>query len=344
MASIKEALDNRILGALAIAALVTMITGAINEPGYLGWIQGFSIYIAIFLIVAFTSVNDYIKDKNFVRLASEVKRDCISVTRGKRGVTQTLSIYKLVVGDIVHLEPGCMVPADCLIVSSQDLYVNETKYSDDRINQIKKVANEDNMTQFPDPFLLSNTFVNSGSALAVVCAVGARSRRGALDDKLDTESKTPLQNRLENLGGLCIKWGILASLAILGASLLNFCVTLIFDADSRSFSHILNLLSLYFTQFVAIIIVAVPEGLPLTISLSLAYSVLRMKKDGVLIKDLTSPEKMGQVDQILVGKTGTLTKGEFKIAEFYVQSKVIKNKRENTLFNTQLNPEVLRLL
>jgi magnesium-transporting ATPase (P-type) len=118
MASIKEALDNRILGALAIAALVTMITGAINEPGYLGWIQGFSIYIAIFLIVAFTSVNDYIKDKNFVRLASEVKRDCISVTRGKRGVTQTLSIYKLVVGDIVHLEPGCMVPADCLIVSS----------------------------------------------------------------------------------------------------------------------------------------------------------------------------------------------------------------------------------
>lgn len=85
--SIKEALDNRILGALAIAAFFSMIAGAINEPGYLGWLQGFSIYIGIFLIVAFAAINDYLKDKNFVKLANDLKQDKIGVVRGKNGVT-----------------------------------------------------------------------------------------------------------------------------------------------------------------------------------------------------------------------------------------------------------------
>ena len=85
--SIKEALDNRILGALAIAAFFTMVTGFLKEEGYWGWVEGFSVYIGIFLIVAFTSINDWIKDKNFVKLASDVKRDNMGVIRGKHGVT-----------------------------------------------------------------------------------------------------------------------------------------------------------------------------------------------------------------------------------------------------------------
>jgi len=183
----------------------------------------------------------------------------------------------------------------------------------------------------------------SGSGKALVCAVGANSRRGAYDDKLDTESKTPLQKKLDNLGAICTKYGILASLAIFGASITNFIFNVIFS-ESFDFTTMVNLLTLYATQFVTVIIVAVPEGLPLTISLSLAYSVMRMKKDGVLIKDLNSPEVMGRVDQILIGKTGTLTVGDFKVTDFYVQGKHLKNKRANTLFNTELKDEVLRLI
>lgn len=136
----------------------------------------------------------------------------------------------------------------------------------------------------------------------------------------------------------------MASLAILLASLINFSIKLGVNEEARNIDNILNDLSLYFTQFVTIIIVAVPEGLPLTITLSLAYSVLRMKDDGILIKDLTSPESMGKVDQILVGKTGTLTTGDLKVNQFYVQGKVLKNKRANTLFNTDLKEEVLNLI
>lgn len=69
-----------------------------------------------------------------------------------------------------------------------------------------------------------------------------------------------------------------------------------------------------------------------------------MKNDGILIRDLTSPEVMGRVDQILIGKTGTLTTGDLRVTDFYVQGKSIKNKRKNTLFNTELKEEVIRLI
>lgn len=293
--------------------------------------------------MSISAVNDYIKDKNFVKLASDVKKDHIGVIRGKQGVTQTVSIYKLVVGDIVLLEPGCMVPADCVLVEGEDMIIDESKYSDDRYKERKRVVTEDNFSQFPDPFLLSNTFITQGNGKAVVCVVGDQSRRGSHDEKLDTDSKTPLQQRLERLGAQATKVGIQASGLILVASLLNFTMKIIFDGV-MPFDQMLNTFANFVTQFITVIIVAVPEGLPLTISLSLAYSVVRMKKDGILIKDLNSPEVMGCVSEILIGKTGTLTYGDLKVTDFYVQSKHIVNKRMNTLFNTDLDPNVLTII
>ena len=132
---------------------------------------------------------------------------------------------------------------------------------------------------------------------------------------------------------------------ISGAFLLNLTIKIIFDDIFRSnVDMIFDLLARYFTTFITVIIVAVPEGLPMVISLSIAYSVKRMKSDGILLKDLGAPEKMGQVDQILVGKTGTLTTGDLKVTEFYVQGKIIKSKRPNTLFNINLSDDVLNLI
>ena len=95
-------------------------------------------------MITFTSLNDYFKDKSFLKLASEIKRDQIGVTRGKQGVTQTVSIYKLVVGDVVLLEPGCMIPADSILVAGEDLIVNESSLYDDRAHAKKTVASEEN--------------------------------------------------------------------------------------------------------------------------------------------------------------------------------------------------------
>ena len=93
----------------------------------------------------------------------------------------------------------------------------------------------------------------------------------------------------------------------------------------------------YLTLSITIIIVAVPEGLPLTISLSLAYSVRRMKEDQILVKNLNSPEVMGTIEEICTGKTATLTSNVMKVDQFYAQGKLVHNSRLDTLFNCELD-------
>jgi P-type E1-E2 ATPase len=81
-----------------------------------GWVPGVSIYIAIFIIVTITSANDWVKDKLFVNLQSRIKDEDIAVIRGKYGATQSVNVFKLVVGDIVLLETGSRIPADCILI------------------------------------------------------------------------------------------------------------------------------------------------------------------------------------------------------------------------------------
>jgi Ca2+ transporting ATPase len=335
---------------MAIGAFITIITGMVSQGPSWGWLQGVSIFVALFIIVAITSLNDWIKDKQFVRLQSLVKDETIPVIRGKYGATQSVNIYKLVVGDIILLEAGQRVPADCVLLESQDFTVDETMYYDDnRKATPKRPARPEEDTPYSDtnnanPFLLSNSLVASGSGVAVVCCVGARSRRGLKEEKLDTTSKTPLQTKLENLGGHFTKWGLYAAIAILIALVVNFIIRISAFEEYRTAKKIIKTLGDFFTVSVAVIVVAVPEGLPLTITLSLAYSVMRMKKDGVLVRNLDSPEVMGRVDEIITGKTGTMTKSEMKVDQFYSQSLLIRNTRKNTLFNCELFDKVIDLI
>jgi P-type E1-E2 ATPase len=89
----------------------------IADPKW-GWVEGVSIYIAIFIIVTITSGNDWVKDKQFVNLSSLVKDENIAVIRGKQGATQSVNIFDLVVGDIILLETGSRIPADCILIES----------------------------------------------------------------------------------------------------------------------------------------------------------------------------------------------------------------------------------
>ena len=176
---------------------------------------------------------------------------------------------------------------------------------------------EDNYSASPDPFLLSDSLVQTGAGRAVVLCVGARSRRGLKEAKLDTESKTPLQEKLQNLSGQFTKLGLIGAAGVFVALLVNFIIRTSTMADYQTAGKILKGISDMFTFAITIVIVAVPEGLPLAVTISLAYSVMRMKNDGVLVRNLDSPEMMGKVDEIITGKTGTLTKSEMKVDQFY---------------------------
>ena len=133
--SIKEALSDKILIILAIAAAVSVFTGMLAEGAAWGWVQGVSIYFAILVIVTVTAGNDWIKDKNFVRLQSEIKNEDISVIRGKYAATQSVNMYDVVVGDVILLETGCRVPADCILLEGNEITIDETYYNPNATNK-----------------------------------------------------------------------------------------------------------------------------------------------------------------------------------------------------------------
>ena len=216
------------------------------------------------------------------------------------------------------METGARIPADCVLIEGTDMRVDESIYTKCKPVEVKKeAATESNPYNSPDPFLLSDTLVTSGSGKAVVCCVGAKSRRGVSAEKLDTTSKTPLQQKLENLGAIFTKWGLYGAIFILIANLVNFIIKVTAIEEYQNAKYIIDHIAEMFTLSITIIIVAVPEGLPLAITLSLAYSVMRMRSDGVLVRNLNAPEVMGRVDEICTGKTGTLTKSEMKVDQFY---------------------------
>lgn len=253
------------------------------------------------------------------------QKGTIGVVRGKTGVTKTISINKLVVGDVIILEPGCIIPADCVLLEGNDVTVDENNKKAD-----KAVVLDDKDID-KDPYLFSSSIMLKGSGRALVCCVGVNSTRPK--PVFDTDAKTALQERLNKLAAVFKQYAIKASLIIFAASLVNLIVKAFINED-YTFDSILNDIVLYITQLIAVIIVVIPEGLSLVIVLSLAYSVNLMKNDGLLIKEIKSPEDNATINQILIGKTGTLTTGNLKVKKFWVHGQVKDNVRSDTLYNS----------
>jgi len=125
----KDALKDRILLLVALFAVLSIIPGMIVEPKS-GWIEGVFILVALFVQVLVTALNDHSKDSKFVELQSKNRDETLPVLRGKTGSLQTESVWNLVVGDIIQLKPGDKIPADCLVLKSNNLHVKEITRQD----------------------------------------------------------------------------------------------------------------------------------------------------------------------------------------------------------------------
>ena len=154
---IVENLTDRLIIILIVAATLILISGIVHHGLATGWIEGFSIYMAIFMIVSIASGNDFMKERQFIKLLDRVKDAQVSVIRGKYGLTQSVNVYDLVVGDIIMLETGMRVPADCLLLEGTDLSVDEKYYFPEGEKDIKNKneSSKDNMEDNPDPFILT---------------------------------------------------------------------------------------------------------------------------------------------------------------------------------------------
>ena len=306
-----------------------------------GWLEGCIIFAALVIQVLISSYNDFTKDTKFIELQSLNRDESMPVIRGKRGSMQTVSIWDLVVGDIIQLGPGDKVPADCLVTESANLRVKESTTWLNSEDETMFQWNERSKSVH-SPFLFTDSFITGGTCKAVVAAVGANTQRGIEDTKFDiTQDKTDLTNKLDNIGGSLKFIGLISSFVIRGVSMAVLLIQT--TADERVGGGIfMDKLVTNIVISLIMLIVAVPEGLPMTVLLSLAHSVLQMNKfDNILVRDINSVEQVGLITDLCLGKTGTMTTEKMEVVNFYTQNIFVKNSRKNTLLNCELDNQII---
>lgn len=186
----------------------------------------------------------------------------------------------------------------------------------------------------------------TGSGRAVVCAVGEHTRFNQefpVEQLQEEEQLTPLQEKLEKLAGFIGKFGYIAGAIIFLTMTLFLIVQIMFTNDQLLDYNTLQTLLRYFSIGVSIVIVAVPEGLPLAVSIAMAFSVDTMKRDNLVVKRIEAPESLGYIHQICTGKTATLTKNDMTVNRFYTAGKTIENY-DRALSTSGLNDTVVQII
>ncbi|GFY96193.1 autoinhibited Ca2+-ATPase 11 [Actinidia rufa] len=308
-----DALQDITLIILMVCAVVSIGVGLATEGWPKGLYDGLGILLSIFLVVIVTAVSDYKQSLQFKDLDKEKKKIMIQVTRD--GYRQKVPIYDLVVGDVVHLSIGDQVPADGVFISGYSLLIDESSLSGESepVNVYKE-----------KPFLLAGTKVQDGSGKMLVTAVGMRTEWGKLMETLSEtgEDETPLQAKLNGVATLIGKIGlgfaVLTFLVLTGRFLLK--KVLHNDFTHWSSSDALELLD-YFAIAVTIIVVAVPEGLPLAVTLSLAFAMQKLMNEKALVRHLAACETMGSATCICSDKTGTLTTNHMVVDKIWICGK-----------------------
>jgi len=334
-----EACQDMTLVVLIIAAVISLVLGIATEGIKEGWYDGTSIAFAVFLVILVTAVSDYKQSLQFQHLNEEKQNIQVEVIRGGRRIQ--VSIFDIVVGDVVALNIGDQVPADGVVISSHSLAIDESSMTGE-----SKFVMKDQKT----PFLMAGCKVADGYGTMLVTAVGLNTEWGLLMASVseDNNEETPLQVRLN---------GVATFIGIVGLSVAAMVLVVLFaryfsghttnsDGSVQFVKGRTSVKSAIFgsikilTVAVTIVVVAVPEGLPLAVTLTLAYSMRKMMADKALVRRLSACETMGSATTICSDKTGTLTLNQMTV----VQSIVGEVKLQAPSNVDNLSPSVISLL
>ncbi|GMF12427.1 unnamed protein product [Phytophthora lilii] len=310
-----ESLQDTTLIILIIAAIASMVTGYLEHPET-GWSEGVAILFGVMLVAVVTSINNYTKEKQFRALSA--KNDDVLVKVLREGKPDQVPVGEISVGEVIILETGDRVPADAVLINGSDLKCNESSLTGEP-DDVSKVAKK-------DPFLLSSCLVASGRGECLVIAVGAGSRWGKIKSKLVREQKaTPLMEKLEEMAKHIGYVGMSFSIATILAMVIIYSTS---DDKKLKYSWPSYILHTFLIG-VTIIVVAIPEGLPLAVTISLSYSTKKMLRDNNLIRVLAACETMGNVTSICSDKTGTLTENKMTVVQGWVLGKFFKDEFMN---------------
>ncbi|KAL2809830.1 hypothetical protein BJX63DRAFT_403906 [Aspergillus granulosus] len=313
------AYNDKIIILLTIAAVVSLSLGiyeAAAGQSQVDWIEGVAVCVAIAIVVSVTAGNDWQKQRQFAKLNKRKLDREVRVIRS--GHTVRIHISSLTVGDIVHLEPGDSAPADGVIITNHEIKCDESTATgeSDQVDKVSGYTAWKNLLEGKggdaDPFIISGSKVLEGLGTYLVTSVGPHSTYGRIMVSLGTETDpTPLQVKLARLADWIGWFGLGSALLLFFVLFFRFLAQLSGSNDTPAVKgqHFMDILIVAVT----VIVVAIPEGLPLAVTLALAFATGRMLKENNLVRLLRACETMGNATVICSDKTGTLTQNKMSV-------------------------------
>ncbi len=296
-----------IIQILLVAAFVSLILAFIEK----NFMETIGIFVAVFLAttVGFYFERDAAKKFNLLTALSEEQ----PVKVRRNGKVKEIPRHDVVVGDVVLVEVGDEVPADGELIVCNDLQINESTLTGEPVTEKSLEGGGDGA--YPRNIILRSTMVMNGRGEFVVTAVGDATEIGKVAKKSteQTSVETPLHMQLDKLAKMISKVGSVVSVAA-------FFIFLIHDIltnpawGGKDYFYMAEIVLKYFMMAVTLIVMAVPEGLPMAITLSLALNMRRMLKSNNLVRKLHACETMGAVTVICTDKTGTLTQNKMQVS------------------------------
>lgn len=309
-----------IIQILLVAAAISLILAFIEKD----FIETIGIFLAIFFAttVGFYFERDAARKFNVLNALGEEQ----PVKVRRNGKVTEIPRKDVVVGDVILMETGDEVPADGRLIVATNLQIDESSLTGEPICSKHILTNdpagrEHTDSTYPADMVLRSTMVMDGRGEAIVTAVGDATEIGKVARKSTetTGTKTPLNVQLEKLAALISKIGS----AVAVAAFVIFLVHDILTADvwhSGDYFKMAGVVLNYFMMAVTLIVMAVPEGLPMAVTLSLALNMRRMLRSKILVRKLHACETMGAVTVICTDKTGTLTQNKMQVADVQIMS------------------------
>ncbi|XP_057960421.1 putative calcium-transporting ATPase 13, plasma membrane-type [Malania oleifera] len=303
-----------------------------------GWYDGGSIIVAVILVVGVSAISNFKQGRQFEKLSNKSSDIRVEVVRDRR--RRPISIFEVVVGDIVNFKIGDQIPADGLFLDGHSLRVDESSMTGESDHVEVDAEN---------PFLLSGTKVTDGFGCMLVTSVGMNTAWGQMMGTIsrDLKEQSPLQARLNKMTSYIGKVGLLVAFLVLVVLLVRYFTgntedemgNTEFNGSKTKISKVVDAVVDIVAAAITIVVVAIPEGLPLAVTLTLAYSMKQMMADNAMVRKLSACETMGSATTICTDKTGTLTLNQMRVTKFWLGKEEIMNDT-----SSGIAPNVLELL
>ncbi|CAI9300630.1 unnamed protein product [Lactuca saligna] len=304
-----------------------------------GWYEGGSIFLAVFLVIVVSAISNFRQEGQFHNLSKISDNIKIDVVRDRR--RQKISIFDIVVGDVVILNIGDQISADGLFIDGHSTLIDESSMT----GESEPIPSD----SLRNPFLYSGSKVVDGNCRMLVLSVGMNTTWGKMMSSITSDNnneETPLQARLNKLTSSIGKVGLVVAFLVLTVMLIRYFTGNTEDeygnkeykGKRTNINEVFDSVTRIFSAAVTIVVVAIPEGLPLAVTLTLAYSMKRMMSDQAMVRKLSACETMGSATVICTDKTGTLTMNQMTVTKFWLGHEYISSS------SNVIVEEVLRLL